>query len=186
MIHNTYIDVSVPITAASMKAFTDCIVDKVPDGTKVLHLLLNSPGGSVPVALGVANFLEGLPCKVVTYNMSRVDSAAILLYAAGEERVCLPEARFFAHSIQIELSGQYSLTSLGNEYKNLRNDFKNVVSYLSNKTGIRSSVWRRYMSDAGHLFSAEEALKRGLASKIACPDITTKDLLLTIGCNEER
>lgn len=162
----TYIVFPLPITAVTARELINVIVNKVPDGVKELHLLINSPGGSVPVALGIANFLEGLSCKLVTYNISRCDSAAIMLFAAGAERICLPDATFFSHSVLIELSGQYSLETLHLEYKKLEQEYKSILSYLSRKTSISSVRWKKYMTEAGHVFSSKEALRKGLATGI--------------------
>lgn len=178
--YRKYIDFSASINAASARDLIDTLKNKVPDDTAELHLLINSPGGSVPVALGLANFLEGLPCKLITYNISRCDSAAIILFAAGEERICVPEGTFFAHSVNIELSGQYSLDSLRMEYLKLQQDYKSILSYLSRKTSVSARCWRNYMTEKGHVFSAQEALTRGLATRIEELEITQHTSLLTI------
>lgn len=161
-----HINFSVPITAETALSLIDTLVVKVPDETTELHLLINSPGGSVPVALGIAQFLEGLPCKIITYNTSRCDSAAIVLFAAGEERICVPEGAFFAHTVNIELSGQYSLDALRLEYLKLRQEYNSIISYLSRRTHVSSRCWRNFMTEKGHVFSSSEALKRGLATSV--------------------
>ena len=179
-----YIDFALPITAITARSLIDTLVEQVPDSVNELHLLINSPGGSVPVALGLANFLESLPCKLITYNISRCDSAAIMLFAAGEERICVPEGTFFAHSVNIELSGQYSLDSLRMEYLKLQQDYKSILSYLSRKTSISCRCWRNYMTEKGHVFSAQEALTRGLATRIEELKIPQHTSLLTIHSQE--
>lgn len=70
------------------------------DGATI-HLLLHSNGNlglngpSEPAAL--YHTLRAMPVRLVTYNMGTVASGAILLYLAGEERVCLPASRFLFH-----------------------------------------------------------------------------------------
>ena len=178
--YRKYIDFSDSINTTSVRDLVDTLTTKVPENIKELHLLINSPGGSVPVALGLANFLESLPCKLITYNISRCDSAAIILFAAGEERICVPEGTFFAHSVNIELSGQYSLDTLRMEYLKLQQDYKSILSYLSRKTAVSSRCWRNYMTEKGHVFTAQEALIRGLATRIEELKIAQHTLLLTI------
>ena len=182
MINNTkiYIDFSEAVNIVTARELMSTLVAQVPDDINELHLLINSPGGSVPVALGLANLLESLPCKLITYNISRCDSAAIILFAAGKERICVPEGTFFAHSVNIELSGQYSLDTLRMEYLKLRQDYKSILSYLSRKTSISSRCWRSYMTEKGHVFSAQEALTRGLATRIEELKIEQHTSLLTI------
>ena len=175
-----YIDFSLSLTTITARVLIDTLVKNVPDDIDELHLLINSPGGSVPVALGLANFLESLPCKLITHNISRCDSAAIILFAAGKERICVPEGTFFAHSVNIELSGQYSLDSLRMEYLKLQQDYKSILAYLSRKTSISFRCWRNYMTEKGHVFSAQEALTRGLATRIEELRIPQHTSLLTI------
>ena len=175
-----YVDFALPVTAITARSLIDTLVKQVPDSVNELHLLINSPGGSVPVALGLANFLESLPCKLITYNISRCDSDAIMLFAAGKERICVPEGTFFAHSVNIELSGQYSLDSLRMEYLKLQQDYKSILSYLSRKTSVSCRCWRNYMTENGHVFSAQEALTRGLATRIEDLRIPQHTSLLTI------
>ena len=180
----TYINFSEPVTATTARKLIDTLLAQVPDDTRELHLLINSPGGSVPLALGVANFLESLPCKLITYNISRCDSAAIMLFAAGQERLCIPEGTFFAHSVNIELAGQYSLDSLRMEYLKLQQDYESILSYLSRKTSVSARCWRNYMTEKGHVFSAKEALKRGLATRIEPLKMSRNVLILTLGNQE--
>lgn len=178
--YRAYIDFFAITSTATARKLIDILVTRIPDRINELHLLINSPGGSVPVALGLANFLESLPCKLITYNISRCDSAAIILFAAGEERICVPEGTFFAHSVNIELSGQYSLDSLRMEYLKLQQDYKSILSYLSRKTSVSCRCWRNYMTEKGHVFSAQEALTRGLATRIEELRIPRHPSLLTI------
>ena len=180
-----YINVPLPVTAITAQALIDTLVDKVPDATKELHLLINSPGGSVPVAMGIAKILEGLSCKLITYNTARCDSAALVIYAAGIERICIPEGEFLAHTVNIELSGNYSLDALGLEYRKLRQEYKNVISYLARKTGISKHSWQNYMTEKGHVFSSKEALRRGLSTKVSELSLPRHSELLTVEVRTE-
>lgn len=165
-IHKVYLNFSVPINANTAQKLIDALVFDVPNKIDELHLVINSPGGSVPIALGIANFLESLPCKVFTYNLSRCDSAAIVLFAAGKERICVPESSFFSHCTKIVLNGEYSLDSLRLKYLALKHDYERIILFLSRKTLISCRRWKNYMMEKGHVFSAEEALRVGLATQI--------------------
>ena len=159
------INFSAPITTDSVRKLID-ILSKVPDEIKELHLYINSPGGSVTVALGLVEFLKTLPCKIVTYNTARCDSAAILLFVVGEERICDPQASLFAHTVSVELSGEYTIESIRLNYLKLRRDYRSIIAFLSQKTNLSFSQWKNYMTEKGHTFSAQEAFECGLATRI--------------------
>ena len=163
-----YIEYNTEICAQSVGKFYDIIEKQFDDEIEILHLLLNSPGGSVRLALGLARLLEQLPCKVKTYNLHRVDSAAIALFCAGSERICLPSSCVLAHTVHVELCGQYSPNTLKIEYMSLLHDYDDVVSYLSSRTRMPREEWERYLSEEGHFFMADEAVRLGLAT--SCHD----------------
>lgn len=171
------INFSTPITVASARKLIN-IIKEIPDEISELHLYINSYGGSVPIALSIAKILDALPCKIMTYNLGHCDSAAMLLFVAGQERVCDIHSTFFAHTVSIKLSGEYTLDSIRMSYLNLRRDYKNIISFLSQKTSLSSLQWQSYMTEQGHIISAQEALDFNLVThivehpiKISCDNI---------------
>ena len=55
--------------------------EKFPNST-TLTIYISSPGGSVDIATELFNFLKLSDCKVRTVNLSCVNSAAIIIFAA--------------------------------------------------------------------------------------------------------
>lgn len=159
-----YVEYNTEICTQSVGMFYEIIEKQFDDDIENLHLLLNSPGGSVRLALGLAHLLEQLPCKVMTYNMHRVDSAAIALFCSGSERFCLPSSSFLAHTVHVELQGRYSPNTLKIEYMSLLHDYEDMIAYLSSRTTIPSVEWERHLSEEGHFFMVDEAIQSGLAT----------------------
>ncbi len=134
---------------------------------ETIHLLITSPGGSVPVALGLAHFLAALPCRVITYNVSSVDSAAVLLFAAGTERICLAESRFYVHEVAKEIvSSTVSLKTLQREMDELTLDSENIAQMLARVTKLTPEEWKSRMSD-GWIIDPPTAVEIGLATTMA-------------------
>jgi len=140
--------------------------EKVPEDCPRIHLAIQSPGGSVPVALALANILQALPCPVTTYNIGNVDSAATILFAAGSERVCAPGARFLLHPIKKSVEGYHTLDTLSSLIKEITEDTRRVTELLAQRTGRTApSRWEELMS-APHSLSSEAAVELGLAHRI--------------------
>lgn len=130
-----------------------------------IHLFINSSGGSVPLAFGLVHLLQSLPCKVATYNMAEISSAALLLFAVGEERIALPRSRFFAHEVSKEGVREHTLRSLRRELEEIELDTANIAAFLSERTGLTQGNWKARM-EAGQVISPAQAVSIGLATSI--------------------
>ena len=84
-----------------------------------LTIYIPSPGGSVDIAVELFNFLKLLDCKITTVNLSCVNSAAIIIFAAGDERICLPCSSFYVHSITKNLNRDFTAADLLREVKEM-------------------------------------------------------------------
>ena len=82
-----------------------------------LTIYISSSGGNVDIAVELFNFIKLLDCKVRTVNMSCVNSAAIIIFAAGEERIGLPSSSFYVHSVTKNLDGEFTAADLLREAK---------------------------------------------------------------------
>lgn len=89
------------INANSAKVFIDHLKSSSMEKTDASCIWLNisSPGGDIDVAIELYNFLKQLDCRVITNNISVVNSAAIILYLAGSERYCDYTSTFYVHSV---------------------------------------------------------------------------------------
>ncbi|MBR4383374.1 MAG: ATP-dependent Clp protease proteolytic subunit, partial [Selenomonadaceae bacterium] len=86
-------DVKISFTGSvdeeNVRAFIDeikTLVEQNP-ASDSLTIYMSSPGGSVDIAVELFNFLKLLDCKIRTVNISCVNSAAIIIFAAGDERI---------------------------------------------------------------------------------------------------
>lgn len=130
----------------------------------------------MPVALGLATFFLALPVKLVTYNFSHCDSASVLLYLAGRERICSPLASFFLHSLQVELKEMMSISRLEAEIVNLKIDTENVIQFYTNRTGVDSDIWRERLSDSGTSISSRDSFILGMSTSVKSVSIEKSQL----------
>ena len=145
--------------------FCDKLETCVNDGFSELFLLLNSPGGSLRLALGILNFLELLPIKITTCNMSSCDSAAILLFLAGKHRICTPQSRFWIHPVFKESPIVHTEDELQVELNCLRQDNQAVVEAIAARTNQNIPIWSTAMLNKTFI-SAVDAKELGLVHSI--------------------
>ena len=140
------------------------LVDKNPDATS-LTIYISSPGGSVDIAVELFNFLKLLDCKVRTVNTSYVNSAAIIIFAAGKERISLPCSSFYVHSITKNLNGNFTADDLLREAKEMSTNADKVATILANISNKSKAYWKRLMRK-GCLLTSQKAKEVGLINDI--------------------
>ena len=139
--------------------------EKFPDSTS-LTIYISSPGGSVDIAVELFYFLKLLDCKVKTVNISCVNSAAIIIFAAGDERISLPCSSFYVHSITKNLNGNFTAADLMREVKEMSANTDKVATILESVSKKNKSYWKRLMRK-GCLLTSQKAMELGLVNVIS-------------------
>ena len=168
--NNTDIKISFTgsVNEENVRAFVNEIknlVEKNPESTS-LSIYISSPGGNVDIAVELFHFLKLLDCKVRTMNMSCVNSAAIIIFAAGTERISLPYSSFYVHSITKNLNGIFTATDLLREAKEMTVNSDKVAEILAQTSNKNKSYWKRLMRK-GCLLTSQKAKKLGLVHDIS-------------------
>ena len=156
------------VNEENVRAFVNEIknlVEKNPESTS-LSIYISSPGGNVDIAVELFHFLKLLDCKVRTMNMSCVNSAAIIIFAAGTERISLPYSSFYVHSITKNLNGIFTATDLLREAKEMTVNSNKVAEILAQTSNKNKSYWKRLMRK-GCLLTSQKAKELGLVHDIS-------------------
>lgn len=141
------------------------LTEKFPESGS-LTIYISSPGGSVDIAVELFNFLKLLDCNVRTVNISCVNSAAIIIFAAGDERVSLPCSSFYVHSITKHLNGDFTAVDLLREVKEMSANTDKIATILANVSNKNKSYWKRLMRK-GCLLTSQKAKELGLVHDIS-------------------
>lgn len=153
------------LESRTMNDFIDFVQGADIGNGEFLEIWIQSDGGSVAVGLALADFIMSLPCKVMTYNMSNIDSAALPIFAAGEERLCSDTAIFTVHPIGRLVSDTLTEKMIRMILREIVSDQARVAFFLSTRTNVSAMEWRRMMRN-GKALSSMEAHKMGLVSRI--------------------
>lgn len=130
-----------------------------------LIIQISSSGGSSDHGLLAFNFLKQISIPKTTIGMGNVDSAAIMIFAAGDKRLAMPSCRFVLHEAIATLGGQFSpskLSEMARLIQRITDDYSEVVSKV---TGKERSVIDGEVRK-GSVLSSEEAKKLNLATNI--------------------
>ena len=149
------------ISGAINRELVDGILDDIqtdyyqPD--KLLRLVIDSPGGSIPLALTLARFLMNCFSEIHTYSLSMVDSAAVCLYLCGGRRYAYPSSRFFMHPPSVPVHGIQTELQLKEILQGLQTDTRCMIDFYCERTSISRSVWQKVFRSSRYMDVDEAA-----------------------------
>ena len=130
-----------------------------------LIIQISSSGGSSDHGLLAYNFLKQISIPKTTIGMGNVDSAAIMIFAAGDKRLAMPSCRFVLHEAIATLGGQFSpskLSEMARLIQRITDDYSEVVSKV---TGKEKSIIDTEVRK-GSVLSSQEAKELNLVTEI--------------------
>lgn len=168
--NNAYIKISFTgsVNEENVRAFINEIknlIEQNPDST-ALTVYISSPGGNVDIAVELFNFLKLLDCTIRTVNISCVNSTAIIIFAAGTERISLPCSSFYVHSVSKHLNGNFTADDLLREAKEMLANTDKIATILANVSNKNKSYWKRLMRKSC-LLTPQKAKELGLVNDIS-------------------
>lgn len=163
---NNYIQISFTesINASTTRSFIELLckeIDSNPSASEVI-VSMSTPGGDVELAIEIYNFLRNLDCRVTTVNTSFVNSAGILIFLAGHERVCMSASSFYIHSVTKKFNGTFTYKDLEREIQEMKGNTNKIINLLESNT-LKSSTYWKTMMHKGVILQADKAIKLGLA-----------------------
>lgn len=158
--------VSVINEASARHAMRDIGVALAAGATEI-YLNIASPGGRTQIGFALYNSLRSLPIKVTTHSMGFVDSAAVFVFLAGEERIATPISSFMIHRPTQDLPhaaefGRFHLALLARE---LECDEEFIKDIFLQRTKLTEGEVISMLSE-GRRLRPQEALTAGIVSRI--------------------
>lgn len=139
--------------------------DKYPESDSIT-VYISSAGGNVDIAIELYNFLQLLDARITMINISCVNSAAVVVFAAGDKRIALPSASFYVHSVTKHLNGDFDIRDLSREIREMSANTEKIASILSLSSNKNKSYWKRLMGK-GYLLTPQKAKELGLVNDIS-------------------
>ncbi len=138
-------------------------LDEVPDGTPVVEVHLNSPGGEAREGIAIANLLRQHPSHVVAIVDGLAASAASMVAMGADEVRMAPSSQLMIHDASGGAWGPAAfLEQIARSLHHLSDSYADAYA---KKAGGVAAEWRALML-AETWYSPQEALAAGLADAL--------------------
>jgi ATP-dependent protease ClpP protease subunit/phage head maturation protease len=128
----------------------------------VIHLRINSGGGSVNDAKAIMNSLRAHPARVISHVDGLAASAATIVLMAGDEVVVEPGGELMVHFASTTADGDH--TVLGPVSDWIKRQSQDVAEMYAQRSGKTAEEWMDLMA-AETWFYGAEAVEAGLADR---------------------
>lgn len=132
---------------------------------KRVHLLIQSPGGTVGDGIVLHNYFKNLPVELVTYNGGSVFSAGVYPYLAGKVRKASHSASFMIHKTRATTAMPMTAYGLQGLIESLSLDDRRTEIILKQYVHLPPPKWESIQT-ADLYIGADEAVAMGLATEI--------------------
>lgn len=135
-----------------------------------IELLITSGGGDPACAFALYDLIRSIPNKVTTVAAGNADSAATIIFLAGDERVIMPNATILMHTPRhgFEANRMLPLQEVKRICKIHERMFLRLLHIFTVRTGQKTRVLKRLCYQT-KILSAKEAVKYGFAHKMGYP-----------------
>lgn len=144
-------------------------------GQDFLPIVIDSYGGTVYSLLGMVDFLQSSPVKVITICESKCMSCGAILFSCGQERYMSPTCTVMVHEVSSVLWGKE--VELQNDAKEVSRLNRKIYALLDKNTGHKPGYWKNLTKQNDHTdlyMVAAVAKKHNLATAIGCPTLETR------------
>ena len=138
----------------------------VEAGVSDIVLVINSPGGLVEPTLVTYGFIRALPARVRTHAQVFVQSAATLLYLAGQDRSADREARFLFHPASGTVVGVSTEAQLNDRLQGFHTINDVTAEILRDRTALTADDIARFQRETV-VYSAAQAEAVGVVQTVA-------------------
>jgi ATP-dependent protease ClpP protease subunit len=147
-------------------------LDLIPEGTPVVEVHLNSPGGQATEGVAIANLLRQHPSQIVAVVDGLAASAASMIAMGADEVVMAPSSQMMIHDASGGAWGTAAF--LEKQARALHHLSDMYAQAYAGKAGGDSAAWRELML-AETWYSPQEAVDAGLANRVLTAEQATDD-----------
>lgn len=162
MTNRTISIATTPLDYNILQEFIDLLA--VADSTPgPIDVVVSSNGGDTMVAMAMYDAIKGATNKVRTIGLGSVGSAAVLVFAAGDERLLGPNASLFFHGTSVYAEGSFkNVSTINREMERVHNRY---CSLITEQSGMSPGVVESFCKEEMYMDPAT-AVKHGIATGI--------------------
>jgi ATP-dependent Clp protease protease subunit len=163
-IHYLFFDQAIDV--ASMRLLRRELTLLVEAGVSHIVLVIDSPGGLLEQTLITFSFIRALPARIDTHAQGFVQSAATILYLAGEARSADRAARFLFHPAQAPVTGMMDERQLRERLASAGTISAVVAEVYHDRTTLSAEEIDRFARETV-IYTADEAKAQGVVQSVA-------------------
>lgn len=153
------------IDVNSTRALRHQLTVLVEAGVKDIEIVLHSAGGLIDPMLVTYSFIRALPARITTHAQGFVQSAATILFLAGDDRSADRNARFLFHPSTVPFGGTFS----GPQMQDRLNQFDAVSAVSTQIFRDRTTLSDDEIARFGHeevIYTPGQALAAGIIQRV--------------------
>ena len=132
----------------------------------VLHL--NSPGGDLIEALAAINLMRSIEVPITTVANVGVESAALLLFLAGDRRIVLPNSYGMAHHMSADAAGNFhNLKDIVGHLEMLEASMLDIFAETTDLDEL--FIKRNFLGRSDFFMSAYDMVRYNIATEMVEP-----------------
>jgi ATP-dependent protease ClpP protease subunit len=128
-----------------------------------IYLHVTTHGGGIHAAFSIVDCINQLQLPVYTIADGFVASAGTLITLAGKKRYITQNAYMLIHEIRSGVWGK--MTSIDEEYLNLKKVMDHIVGYYMKKTNFTKKELEKILSK-DIIWNADECIEKGLVEEL--------------------
>lgn len=143
-----------------------------------ITLYLSSEGGDLNSGFSLYNFIRSYPLPIKIINMGTIESIAVMIYLAADERYSIENSRFLFHSFHWGYSNHpVDFQRLAENSSSLSFDTTRYISIFKERTSTAKTPIdiEQCLTGSSKIISCTDAVSSAVCSKVIAP----KDLCTT-------
>lgn len=140
--------------------------NQVSQQPQPIHMLINSPGGSVVAGWQICDVMDSIITPVHTIGSGELASAALMVFINGEpgNRILSKKASVMSHQYSWGVQGKYSdLKAASSEFENVMN---RLIEHFMECSGLEREEVRKMLLSDDNWLTPTKAKKLGLVDKV--------------------
>ena len=159
-----------PITPKSYENLRNLVLSAFcQGGAEKITVMLSSEGGDLNSGFSAYNFFRGLPVPVKMVNVGTVESIAVLIYLASDERIALESSRFLIHPFHWTFpSGRVDYPRLNENSDSLLFDIGRYINIFNERTNCGNGLIdvSKCLNGQSVIIDASTSTKNGISSAV--------------------
>lgn len=147
-----------------------------------IYFLFSSGGGLVDSAMTLYNFLKAIPPQIIMHNIGSIDSAANVVFMAGDERLAAPHTSFLFHGVTFGFGGYVGEGQISEGLSIVRESENKIANILATNSDITEAEVRELFA-RGESKPASFAKTKGIVSRLVEANVPSGAPLFTINFN---